>query len=261
MSEVKGRAKKTDGQPVSGKIDICDAAFHQGPKGCTTAGCPKKHQLNFKRIEKGICHRYVLDMCNRKDCWFSHEIPQDIKRHPTTTDAAKQFINRVSNSSNSNSTHYEQSDQEEHSKISKTYVEPPNHFSNTTNTEPPTTTEFQRNQNNQLVHNPNQILSNPNQNSQYHPNQYVHNHSQIQPIPNQVPQFSTEEFVPNYNQTLSNQNHDLHHQPTSTHLENHFLTDTRRIIQQQNLLSRPPYPLHNFHLLPPMVQQQEVMSY
>ena len=73
-------------------LNVCEKVFKNGPNACTP-NCDKHHTLDFNRINRGICHLYVLGKCTRRDrCWFTHEIPKSILENALTVQDAERFV-------------------------------------------------------------------------------------------------------------------------------------------------------------------------
>ena len=70
---------------------ICPTVFRDGPNSCSPE-CEKKHNLDFQKINRGICHLFVLGTCRRKDkCNFTHEIPKTVLEDEVIQQKAKKF--------------------------------------------------------------------------------------------------------------------------------------------------------------------------
>ena len=75
---------------------ICETSFKNGPNTCDD-NCTLRHDLDFERIKRGICHYYVLGICQRNEkCIFSHEVPETIMNDKRTQEAAERFAARKS---------------------------------------------------------------------------------------------------------------------------------------------------------------------
>ena len=74
--------------------DFCETVFKQGYGSCTPE-CTKNHKFNFERLNRGVCHLYVKGKCRRNErCWFSHEIPESLKKDDNIIQAAEEFVNK-----------------------------------------------------------------------------------------------------------------------------------------------------------------------
>ena len=83
--------------------EICKTAYSEGQGSCTLEDCPCEHELDYKRVRRGVCHFYILGRCTKKDsCSFCHQIPQSVKNHPETVKAAEEFIQSNRNKNNTN---------------------------------------------------------------------------------------------------------------------------------------------------------------
>ena len=85
-------AKTSPLSSTANNIDVCETVFKNGAGSCTQ-DCPKRHELDFSRIKKGICHLYIAGECRRgTNCWFTHEVPNSIKNDNNRLLLAKDFI-------------------------------------------------------------------------------------------------------------------------------------------------------------------------
>ena len=76
--------------------NICENAYFGGPNSCTLEGCRSEHNLDYRRIDRGICHFYVLRRCNRpNECRFSHQIPVSVLNDPETKRTAEEFRQQI----------------------------------------------------------------------------------------------------------------------------------------------------------------------
>ena len=72
--------------------EVCEHKFNNGHGSCKQSGCEKRHKLNFERIQNGLCFREFEKMgsCKRKNnCWFTHEIPDKIRREKEAIEKIK----------------------------------------------------------------------------------------------------------------------------------------------------------------------------
>ena len=55
--------------------------------------CRDQHNLDFRRVRRGICYFHVLKRCSKKEsCRFTHQLPPSITNDPQTVLAAKNFL-------------------------------------------------------------------------------------------------------------------------------------------------------------------------
>ena len=88
--EMTRRDKQSKSKETS-QPDICFTTFRDGPNSCR-GPCQLKHDLDFKRIKRGICYYKVLGDCKWNDkCKFTHEIPSIKKKNAVVIEAAKRF--------------------------------------------------------------------------------------------------------------------------------------------------------------------------
>ena len=63
-------------------IDFCKFEFLDGPGACTDPNCQLSHDLDFRKVRKGVCfHEFrSAGSCHRKEnCFFTHQIPQSLR--------------------------------------------------------------------------------------------------------------------------------------------------------------------------------------
>ena len=55
--------------------EICAKAWYEGPNACD-GSCGLNHNIDYDKLDRGICCWEIVDTCTRKDeCFFCHEIP------------------------------------------------------------------------------------------------------------------------------------------------------------------------------------------
>ena len=178
-------------------------------------------------------------MCERKDCWFTHEILISIKRDPGTIATAKQFISRPRKMS---------TNQTQLKPVSPTYS--PNHVANY-RWDPPST---HKTPSSEMTSSMNEAQDNFNHfnNNHYVPTQFQQSiHLTNEPV------FSPLDVQNEPTQSNNNTN-SVHHQFPTAHHENPFLTDTRRITENRIPPPMPPIIPYNIY---PQLQQMPFPQY
>ena len=63
----------------------CEKAYWEGPGSCSTeSGCTLEHNLNYRKIEKGLCFTeyFQKGSCDKKSrCPFTHQIPSTLRQN------------------------------------------------------------------------------------------------------------------------------------------------------------------------------------
>ena len=77
---------------------VCYEDFTNGPGRCKNNNCTKRHDLDFMKIERGLCFHEFNESgsCKRKrNCWFSHEIPSELRHNNEDKEKIKKLRNRM----------------------------------------------------------------------------------------------------------------------------------------------------------------------
>ena len=59
----------------------CVTTFLYGKNKCNDEQCQRDHNLNFKRLSKGVCFKEFFDRgsCSSQDCPHEHRIPEELR--------------------------------------------------------------------------------------------------------------------------------------------------------------------------------------
>ena len=83
--------------PPQRSYDYCLSEYRFGYRKCTEANCPKNHNIDFKKLKRGICFNefYKLGSCrNKESCQYCHQIPEEIRNSIEVKNEIQQKINR-----------------------------------------------------------------------------------------------------------------------------------------------------------------------
>ena len=80
----QNQTKLMDDSKNGEKGEVCEQTFLHGKAACTNKKCKKMHKLDFVKIRRGICYKEFEETgsCKRSKCWFSHQVPGNLKVHP-----------------------------------------------------------------------------------------------------------------------------------------------------------------------------------
>ena len=92
MQQLTQRKVAARPEAATSDAGFCQTTFENGPNSCN-GPCKDKHRLDFRRIQRGLCHYHILGDCKWGDkCMFTHEVPSCIKSRPDVVQAARAFI-------------------------------------------------------------------------------------------------------------------------------------------------------------------------
>ena len=63
-------------------VEICEKEFKNGKGACKSRECSKKHNIDFVKLNNGICRKELWEKgsCKKNKCKYTHEIPSQMRR-------------------------------------------------------------------------------------------------------------------------------------------------------------------------------------